>query len=234
MAYGVRLLVWGDYGLFTRPEMKVERVSYDVMTPSAARGILEAIHWKPAITWRIDRIHVLNPIRFQSIRRNEVGHKAPAGKIKQAMTRGDLAGVQLLVDDHHQRQQRAATVLTKPRYVIEAHFDLTDKAGAEDNECKHLDIFNRRAGQGQCFHQPCLGTREFAAHFELLPAGARMPDRDPLAIGPDLGFGSPRDLGFMLWDIDHTAEGRPSMFFRATLRDGVMDVPAPSSPEVRR
>lgn len=232
MAYGIRLLVWGQHGLFTRPEMKVERVSYDVMTPSAARGILEAIHWKPAIVWRIDRIQVLNRIRFQSIRRNEVGHKAPAGKIKQAMNRGDLAGLQLLVDED--RQQRAATVLVKPRYLIEAHFDLTAKAGAEDSEGKHLDIFNRRAERGQCFHQPCLGTREFAAHFDLIAPGAPVPDRDEETLNAEHGFGTPRDLGFMLWDIDHAAPCRPSLFFRATLRDGVMEVPTPDSPEVRR
>ncbi len=232
MAYGIRLEVWGQHGLFTRPEMKVERVSYDVMTPSAARGILEAIHWKPAIVWRIDRIHVLHPIRFQSIRRNEVGHKAPAGKIKQAMNRGDLEGLQLLVDDD--RQQRASTVLVAPRYVIEAHFDLTPKAGAEDSVGKHLDIFNRRAERGQCFHQPCLGTREFAAHFELIPNNAPFPDRDEATRTAEHGFGTPRDLGFMLWDIDHAAAGRPSLFFRASLRDGVMEVPAADSPEVRR
>src|SRR6516165_548038 len=126
MAYGIRLLVSGDHACFTRPEMKVERVSYDVMTPSAARGILEAIHWKPAIRWVIDKIHVLKPIRFQSIRRNEVGSKAPVGKIKTAMNRGKLEGLHLLVDKD--RQQRASTVLTDVAYVIEAHFELTDKA----------------------------------------------------------------------------------------------------------
>lgn len=230
MAYGIRLHVWGQHGLFTRPELKVERVSYDVMTPSAARGILEAIHWKPAIRWVIDRIHVLEPIRFQSIRRNEVGHKAPAGKIKSAMNRGDLEGLQLLVDDD--RQQRAATVLVKPAYVIEAHFQMTPKAGPEDSEGKHLDIFNRRAARGQCFHQPCLGTREFAAHFALLAPDAPLPERNPQALGGEHGFGAPRDLGFMLWDIDHGAPGRPSLFFRASLRDGVLDVPPPGSPEV--
>ena len=127
MAYGIRLRVSGDYACFTRPEMKVERVSYDVMTPSAARGILEAIHWKPAIRWVIDAIHVLAPIRFQSIRRNEVGHKAPAGKIKTAMNRESLDGLYLLVDED--RQQRAATVLVKPDYLIEAHFEITGRAG---------------------------------------------------------------------------------------------------------
>lgn len=232
MPYGIRLRVSGARACFTRPEMKVERVSYDVMTPSAARGILEAIHWKPAIRWIIDEIHVLKPIRFQSIRRNEVGHKAPAGKIKQAMNRGDLADLQILVDED--RQQRAATVLTDVAYVISAHFEMTARAGPDDNEGKHLDTFNRRAERGQCFHQPCLGTREFDARFELLPADgappmAEMPDRTA-----DLGFGSSRDLGFMLFDIDHAAPGRPSLFFRAVLKDGVVTVPHPLSPEVRR
>lgn len=222
MAFGIRLLVKGPHGLFTRPEMKVERVSYDVITPSAARGILEAIHWKPAIRWVIDRVHVLEPIRFQSIRRNEVGHKAPAGTIKRAMNRGDLEGLQLLVDED--RQQRASTVLVNPAYVIEAHFDLTAKAGAEDTEGKHLDIFNRRAARGQCFHQPCLGTREFAAEFSLLSPGEALPP----------AITETRDLGLMLWDIDHSVPSRPSLFFRARLENGVMAVPAPDSPEVRR
>lgn len=232
MAYGIRLHVWGDHALFTRPELKVERQSYDVMTPSAARGILEAIHWKPQIKWVIDRINVLNPIRFQQIRRNEVGHKAPAGKIKQAMNRGDLGGLQLLVDED--RQQRASTVLVKPAYVIEAHFVLTLRADASDSEGKHLNIFNRRAARGQCFHQPCLGMREFPAHFALVAPAAPLPAREPDAETAELGFGTPRDLGFMLWDIDHAAPGRPSLLFRASLRDGVLEVPAPGSPEIRR
>jgi CRISPR-associated protein Cas5d len=230
LAYGIRLKVWGDYACFTRPEMKVERVSYDVMTPSAARGIFEAVHWKPAIRWVIDAIHVLEKPRFQSIRRNEVGGKAPAGKIKSAMKRGDLEGLQLLVEED--RQQRASTVLVKPAYVIEAHFVLTGRGGGDDNEGKHLDIFNRRARRGQCFHQPCLGTREFAASFELLEPGDPTPE--PRERSADLGFGTPRDLGFMLWDIDHGAEGKPSMFFRAMLRDGVLKVPQPDSQEIRR
>jgi CRISPR-associated protein Cas5d len=221
MTYGIRLLVSGEYACFTRPEMKVERVSYDLMTPSAARGILEAIHWKPAIRWVIDEIHVLKPIRFQSIRRNEVGHKTPATKLKSAMKAGSLVGVQLLVDED--RQQRAATVLVDVAYIIAAHFELTARAGPDDNEGKHLDTFNRRAARGQCFHQPYLGTREFPAHFEPLPPD----DASPSAI-PET-----RDLGFMLWDIDH-ARDRASMFFRARLENGVMRVPAPDSPEIRR
>ena len=230
MAYGIRLQVSGNYACFTRPEMKVERVSYDVMTPSAARGILEAIHWKPAIRWVIDRIHVLKPIRFQSIRRNEIGHKAPAGKIKSAMRAGSTRRLHILVDED--RQQRAATVLVDVAYVIDAHFELTGAAGLDDNEGKHLDIFNRRAAKGQCFHQPCLGTREFPAYFELLSPNEPLSAAE--ARSADLGFGTARDLGFMLWDIDHQAEGRPSLFFRAKLEDGVLSVPAPDSPEIRR
>lgn len=230
MAYGIRLLVSGKYACFTRPEMKVERVSYDVMTPSAARGILEAIHWKPAIRWIIDEIHVLRPIRFQSIRRNEVGHKASAAKLKSAMRAGSVAGCELVIDeiDHStgkpkHRQQRAATVLVDVAYVIAAHFELTPRAGPDDNEGKHLDTFNRRAMRGQCFNQPCLGTREFSAHFELLSLDAPMPP----------AIAETRDLGFMLWDIDH-ARDRASMFFRAWLETGVMKVPPPNSPEIRR
>lgn len=220
--YGVRLKVWGDHACFTRPEMKVERVSYDVMTPSAARGILEAIHWKPAIRWVIDRIHVLKPIRFQSIRRNEVGSKASADNVKKAMNRGSLEGLHLLVDED--RQQRASTVLVDVAYVVEAHFAIARKDDAEETEGKHLDIFNRRATRGQCFHQPCLGTREFAAKFELIPDDARLP----------AAIDETRDLGFMLWDIDHAAKGRPSLLFRAKLDRGIVNVPAPGSPEIKR
>lgn len=221
MSYGVRLLVSGEYACFTRPEMKVERVSYDVMTPSAARGILEAIHWKPAIRWIIEEIHVLKPIRFQSIRRNEVGAKTPVGKIKQALNAGSLEGLGLLIEDH--RQQRAATVLAEVGYVIAARFELTAKADAADSEGKHLDIFNRRARKGQCFHQPSLGTREFVARFELVEPNAPMPS----------SIDETRDLGFMLWDIDHSSE-RASMFFRATLEKGILRVPPPGSSEIRR
>lgn len=222
MSYGVRLRVGGRYALFTRAELKSERLSYDVMTPSAARGILEAVHWKPALRWVVDRIHVLRPIRFQSIRRNEVGHKVPTGKVRAAMKRGDLKDLQILVDED--RQQRASTVLVAPEYVIEAHFVLTDRVGPEDSEGKHLDIFNRRAARGQCWAQPCLGTREFAAEFELVPHGAPLP-----AV-----IAETRDLGLMLWDIDHAAPGRPSLFFRARLENGVMVVPQPGSREILR
>lgn len=226
MAYGVRLKVWGDHACFTRPEMKVERVSYDVMTPSAARGILEAIHWKPAIRWIIDAIHVLRPIHFTTIRRNEVGSKIPASKVRSAMKSGSLEDLNLRADEH--RQQRASTLLIDVAYVIEAHFELTETADDSDNEGKHLDIFNRRASRGQCFHQPCLGNREFPAAFELLPEGAPMPETSIPAEHSD------RDLGFMLYDIDHAAPDRPSMFFRALMEGGVIRVPSPGSEEILR
>ena len=221
MPQGIRLWVSGKHALFTRPEMKVERVSYDVMTPSAARGILEAIHWKPAIRWVVDAIHVLEPIRFQTIRRNEVGHKAPVGKIRTAMNRGSLEGLHILVDED--RQQRASTLLVDVAYVIEAHFEWTAKRGPDDNDGKHLDTFNRRARKGQCFHQPCLGTREFPADFRLIEPEEPLPKT----------IADSRDLGFMLWDINHAGD-RSSMFFRARLDKGVMKVPAPDSSDIRR
>ena len=217
MTYGIKLLVSGDWACFTRPEMKAERVSYDIITPSAARGILDAIHWKPAITWVVDRIHVLNPIRFQSFRRNEVGAKISAATAGRAMRAGTLAGLGLAVEDN--RQQRAATLLRYVAYVIEAHFVLTDRAGDEDTEAKHLAMFNRRAAAGQCFHHPCLGTREFPAEFELLQPGTLTP---PSGLPPDQRN---RDLGWMLHDIDF-ANGNTSRFFRARLVDGVLDVHA--------
>jgi CRISPR-associated protein Cas5d len=195
MAYGVKLRVWGAYACFTRPEMKVERVSYDVITPSAARGILEAIHWKPAIRWVVDRIRVLKPIRFESIRRNEVGHKIPARNVAEAMRARTIKDLRMFVEDD--RQQRAATVLRDVDYVIEAHFERTGRAGPDDSEGKHLEMFNRRARDGQCFHQPCLGTREFPAAFALQEGDAAAPH-------PSLN--GERDLGWMLYaSISQTA-----------------------------
>ncbi len=209
---GIRLKIWGDYACFTRPEMKVERVSYDVMTPSAARGILEAVHWKPAIRWVIDRIHVLEPIRFETIRRNEVGSKIPAGSVKSAMKRGSLEGLHQVVEDN--RQQRATLALKGVAYVIEAHFEMTEKAKPDDSPGKHLDMFRRRAERGQCFHRPALGCREFVADFAWADA---VP---PSALPEDQRN---RDLGWMLYDIDFANDRRP-MFFRARLEDGVLDV----------
>lgn len=220
---GIRLHVWGERACFTRPEMKVERVSYDVMTPSAARGILEAIHWKPAIRWHVDRIHVLKPIRFQSIRRNEVGAKASAANARSAMNRGTTDGLGIQVEEN--RQQRAALVLIDVAYVIEAHFTLTGKAGPQDMPAKHVSMFNRRAEQGQCFHRPCLGTREFDAEFALVPEGAALP---PCELTEDQ---RDRDFGWMLHDIDF-ARGNESRFFRAEMKGGVIAVPPFGSDEV--
>lgn len=215
MSFGIRLHIWGARACFTRPEMKVERVSYDVITPSAARGILEAIYWKPAIRWHIDRIHVLKPIRFESIRRNEVGGKLSAASVAKAMKAGSTAGLATHVDED--RQQRAATVLRDVAYVIEAHFELTEKAGSDDKVGKHLDIFNRRARRGQCFHMPSLGTREFPASFSLIEEDTPWPEAHPALQGE-------KDLGWMLHDIDF-ADGMTPHFFRATMRDGVIEVP---------
>lgn len=223
MPYGIRLLIWGDRACFTRPEMKVERVSYDVITPSAARGVLEAIHWKPAIRWVIDSIQVLKPIRFESIRRNEVGSKLSATSITKAMNAGRTNGLVSFVDED--RQQRAATILHDVAYVVSAHFDFTDKAGADDSIGKHLDVFNRRARRGQCFHAPCLGTREFPASFQLLDDGEPSPS-------PHDSLRGERDLGWMLHDIDF-ADGRTPRFFRAQMKDGLISVPALTDAELK-
>ncbi|MBB5215222.1 type I-C CRISPR-associated protein Cas5c [Parapusillimonas granuli] len=223
MSYGIRLHIWGERACFTRPEMKVERVSYDVITPSAARGILEAIHWKPAIRWVIDRIHVLRPIRFESIRRNEVGSKLSPANVVKAMKAGSTAGLASYVDE--ERQQRAATILRDVAYVIEAHFELTDKAGPDDTVGKHLDIFNRRARKGQCFHAPCMGVREFPAHFALIETDADWPEPQPLRE-------EDKDLGWMLHDIDF-AQGMTPRFFRARLVNGMVEVPPWRTEEVK-
>ena len=210
MAHGIKLLVTGDYACFTRPEMKAERVSYDCITPSAARGIIEAIHWKPALRWIIDKIHVLNPVRFDSVRRNEVESKLGVNTITSAMKSG--SPLHLLVEDN--RQQRASLLLRDVAYVIEAHFEMTERAGEGDNPGKHLDIFNRRARSGQCFHQPCLGCREFAANFSLI---------EPDAALPVSAIKGEKDLGWMLYDIDF-ADGMTPLFYRPTMVDGVIDV----------
>lgn len=210
MSYGIKLHVWGDYACFTRPEMKVERVSYDVMTPSAARGILEAVHWKPAIRWVIDRLHVLRPVRFENIRKNEIGSKISSRNAKAAMASGDLSELHMAVDDH--RQQRATMALRNVAYVIEAHFEMTDRAG-DDTPGKHHDIFRRRAQKGQCFHRPSLGLREFTADFEWL---------DEVPASTLTGW---QDLGWMLYDIDF-ANDRTPQFFRTEMVDGVIDVAA--------
>ena len=222
MSYGIRLHVWGDYACFTRPEMKVERVSYDAMPPSAARGIIEAIHWRPAIQWIVDRIHVLKPIRFETLRRNELGKKIPLGNVSKAMKNHSTNELHVVIEN--ERQQRATLLLRDVAYLIEAHFVLTRHAEDGDTEAKHLSMFNRRAGKGQCFHRPYLGTREFAADFALVT------DAAPKSNLPDDQRN--RDLGWILHDIDY-ADGLEPRFFRAKLRDGVIHVPALNSDAVK-
>lgn len=218
MSKGVALRVGGDYACFTRPEMKVERVSYEVMTPSAARGILEAIHWKPSIRWIVERIHVLRDIRFTNLRRNELGCKmsVSAAAIKRAASEGEAMGV--FIED--ERQQRAAAILRDVEYVIEARFEFTSEA--DNNEGKHLDIFNRRLEKGQCFHRPYLGCREFAAWFAPLDGDI-----------PPSPLRGEKDLGLMLWDIKFGGSEPTPRFFRAVLNDGVLAVPPPEAMEGR-
>jgi CRISPR-associated protein Cas5d len=219
--YGVRLRIFGDYACFTRPEMKSERVSYEVPTPSGLRGILEALHWKPAISWRVHAVHVMRPVQFVNIRRNELGSKIPAGNITKAMKKG--GSLEAFIEDD--RQQRASLVLKDVDYCVEASFILTDKAGPDDSPGKHLDIFNRRLAKGQVYHRPCLGCREFPAFV----AAAESIPLSRLAGSPE----GNRDLGWMLYDLDYRDNHRP-MFFRAKLDKGVMRIPEPGSPEVRR
>ncbi len=215
MGYGVKLRVWGDYACFTRPEMKVERVSYDVMTPSAARGILEAVYWQHAIRWVIDRIHVLKPIRFTNIRRNELGSKLPYSTVKSAMKGGNPPAVFI----ESERQQRAALVLRDVDYVIEAHYELT--GDTDDNPGRHYEVFTRRARKGQCFHQPALGCREFPAKFALM--------ENDVPESPHRGI---HELGWMLHDLDFANAAKPR-FFRAVMEDGVIFVPPFSGEEVK-
>jgi len=214
--------------------MKVERVSYEVMTPSAARGILEAIYWKPEMRWVVDRVHVCAPIRFTHIRRNEIDQPIPAGKVRGVM-RGDREQLFLAIEKH--RQQRAAVILCNVRYGIAAHVEVTDprqRGGEplEHPEAKHLEAFKRRAKRGQYFHHPYLGCREFPAHFRLLDDGENFSSCPADLLGE-------RDLGFMLWDITFAEDTEGNVveshtgrrlratprFFRAYLVDGVVTVP---------
>lgn len=210
MSQGIQVEVWGRYALFTRLELKVERCSYDVMTPSAARGLIEAIYWHPGLRWHIDRIHVLNPIAFTNIRRNEVKDKISASNVRSVMLGADKP---LAIYTGESIQQRASMVLTDVRYVIEAHFTMTDAANATDNPGKFIDIARRRLARGQCYHQPCFGCREFPASFRAWPGG------DIPAIDET------RPLGLMLYDMDYSDPRniRPT-FFRADLVHGVLEV----------
>lgn len=259
--FGIRLRAWGPWALFTRPEMKAERVSFDVITSSGARGILEAVYWKPQMRWVIDRIHVLRPIRFAGQRRNELGSVIPAGAAEAAMKAGSGAlGIYIEED----RQQRAGLLLRDVKYIIEAHFEVLDPTDSDGRPlsdaqaaAKHLDQFNRRARAGQCFHRPYLGTRECDCSFELVE-----PDQPIAAITAPPGeapfYGGDAatiDLGYMLHDLafiedpagpilsgrsgarngdrGYTRRRAEPRFFRARMVRGVIDVPHPDSPEVR-
>ena len=217
----IRVEVWGDYALFTRPEMKTERVSYDVMTPSAARGLLESIYWHPGMKWCIDRIHVCSPIRFTNIRRNEVKDTISARKVKTVMEKGQG---ELYLATPESIQQRAAMVLRDVHYVIDARFDLTENAAPGDNAGKFQDIIKRRLERGQCYSMPYFGTREFPAHFRRCTELPPCPDE----------LKGVRDLGWMLLDMDYTnPQNITPRFFRVSLTDGVMVVPPWDSAEVR-
>lgn len=233
MNYGITLKISGDYALFSRPEMKVERVSYDIITPSAARGILEAIYWKPQIRWIIDEIHVLNPIRFTNIRRNEVASKI---SVKGATGVNAAMGnpyIRPELDVAGDRQQRASLLLKDVAYILKAHIVVLDtrleknSEPASDNEAigKHLDMFKRRARKGQAFHQPYFGCREFPVRFDLIESPEAMPTPHESLMGE-------KDLGFMLHDIEFEQDQATKKvksatphFFRATMRDGIVQPP---------
>jgi CRISPR-associated protein Cas5d len=215
------LEVTGDFACFTRPEMKVERVSYDVITPSAARAAFEAILWKPALRWRIRKIEVIKPIRWISLRRNEVGAVVPVGSVKSAMNKGtgDLA---LYIED--ERQQRAGLFLRDVAYRLHADLDVLPDAGANNPPPKFWEMFERRVAKGQCINQPYLGCREFACGFRWVD--------DPSQELPPIH--ETRDLGWMLHDMDFADPADPKpRFFRAELKHGVLLVPDAESAEVR-
>lgn len=206
----IQLEVWGPYALFSRPELKVEKVSYDVPTPSVARGIVEAVYFHPGLRWHIDRIYVLNPISFTSIRRNEVLSKISARNVRQAAQGGRqelyLAAPQEIV-------QRSSLLLQDVHYVIEAHFEMTSKAAPSDNPGKFQDIVTRRMEKGQCYTTPYLGCREFSASFRRW------------AGGPIKTIHETRDLGLMLYDFDYTdPQNITPTYFRAKLENGILNV----------
>ena len=246
MAKGIRLHVWGDYALFTRPEMKAERVSYDAMTPSAARAIVSSIYWKPEIEWVIDRIHVLNPIRFTSVRRNEVGAIAVVDPKKKKGALNGLPVDPIGISIEDERQQRASLLLTNVAYVIEAHFNVISQTLAKNGpevplaecEAKHIAMFNRRAETGQCFRQPYFGCREFPVSFRLLKEGEPIP--------PSCLTEKDKDFGYVFHDFVYREDkkgpvvesnrGRhlvaEARFFRAIMKDGVVAVPSIKGKEV--
>lgn len=209
MSYGMQLEVWGRNALFTRPELKTERVTYDVITPSAARGLIESIYWHPGLKVIVDRIHVLSEIKYMNIRRNEVKDKIPAKKIEQ-MIKGKEAPA---IYTSESIQQRASLVLRDVHYVIDFHFVMTEKANPTDNEGKFADIFRRRIEKGRVYAQPYFGTREFPAHFRAWKGG-KVPT-----------IHESRDLGLMLFDMDYSnPKDIQPMYFHARMEDGVVQV----------
>lgn len=207
----IRIEVWGKDACFTRPEMKTERVSYDVITPSAARGVIESVYYHPGLKWKIDRIYVLEKIKFTNIRRNEVKNKLLASNA-MSIANGTSKTPYLVTSDNI--QQRAALMLQDVRYVIEAHFDMVpEKAAPTDNPGKFQDIVKRRLRRGQCYSQPYLGCRECTAHVRLWE-GEDIPS-----------IAETRDLGWMLYDMDYTdPQHIQPMFFRAQMVNGVIDL----------
>ena len=220
MAKNYCLEVRGDYACFTRPEMKVERVSYDVITPSAARAVFEAILWKPAIRWRMTKIEVLNPIKWISVRRNEVGAVVSSRNAESA-ARSGKGNLGLYIED--ERQQRASLFLRDVAYRLHADLELLPNAGENNTLPKFMDMFERRAKSGQCINQPYLGTREFACDFQLINEGSTKTT-----------INESRELGWMLHDLDFSKPSEPQpRFFRASMVNGAIIVPAPESEEVR-
>lgn len=205
----IKMEVWGEYACFTRPEMKVERVSYDVPTPSAARGMVESVYYHPGLKWHVDKIYVCKPIRFTNILRNEVASKI---SVRNVLTEAN-GKKRSYIDRNADIQQRATTMLRNVHYVIEVHFEMTDKANPSDNPGKFQDIVKRRLRSGQAYMQPYLGCRECTAHFRLWEGGD-IPTIDET-----------RDLGYMLYDMEYSdPENIQPMFFRAQMVHGVIDL----------
>lgn len=206
------LEVTADFACFTRPEMKVERVSYDVITPSAGRAVFDAIYWKPAVRWHVRRIEVLRPIRWINLRRNEVASKVSVRNVEQAMAEGS-GQLGLYIEDD--RQQRAGLFLRDVAYRLHADLEVVPERLDPEPPQKHYSIFERRAESGQCVNQPYLGCREFSVtSFRLVVDAAN----EPAAIQED------RDLGWMLYDMDFTKPADPTpLFFRASMRRGVVE-----------
>lgn len=218
----IQVEVWGEYACFSRPEMKTERVSYDTMTPSAARGLLDSVYWHPGMKWMIDRIHVCSPIRFTNIRRNEIKDTISVRKVKSAMEKGQG---ELYLATSESIQQRSAMILKDVHYVIDAHFEMTEKAAPCDNPGKFQDVIRRRLERGQCYSMPYFGTREFPAHFQRCTTLPPCPEEL-------LGV---HDLGWMLLDMNYSdPQNITPRFFRAKLEDGILTVPPFDSEEVRR